>query len=66
MTDLAAVTVIANSGWLAEAHATAAILLGSAGATSYLEARGLTGVVIDLAGQIATTLDVAAKSGAVS
>ena len=27
-TDLAAVTVIARSGWLAEAHATAAILAG--------------------------------------
>ena len=69
LTDLATVTVIANSGWLAEAHATAAVLLGCAGATSYLEARRLSGVVIDLAGQITTTTtthDVAVKSGAVS
>jgi thiamine biosynthesis lipoprotein len=70
LTDLATVTVIANSGWLAEAHATAAILLGCAGASSYLEARGLSGGVIDRAGQITTTTttthDVAAKSGVVS
>ena len=43
-TDLAAVTVVANAGWLAEVHATAALLSGSFGAIDYLAKRGLTGL----------------------
>ena len=46
LTDLAAVTVVANAGWLAEAHATAALLSGSVGAIEYLESRGLSGLAI--------------------
>lgn len=48
-TDLAAVTVVAASAWLAEVHATAALLRGSAAATASLEAVGLVA--------IATTVD---------
>ncbi len=58
-TDLATVTVVANAGWLAEAHATAALLAGSAGALVYLEAHGLTGVVIDMRGAVSATDDIA-------
>lgn len=43
-TDLAAVTVVAATGWQAEAHATAAILAGSDGVIHYLASNGLTGV----------------------
>ena len=43
-TDLTAVTVVANAGWLAEAHATAALLSGSGRAIEYLESRGLAGL----------------------
>ncbi len=43
-TDLAAVTVIANAGWLAEAHATGALLAGSGGVLPYLDAHGLAGI----------------------
>ena len=42
-------TVIARAGWEAEAHATAALLAGSARALDYLESHQLDG--------IATTLD---------
>lgn len=59
LTDLATATVVANAGWLAEAHATAAILLGSADALAYLETHGLSGVVIDRAGAITATPDIA-------
>jgi thiamine biosynthesis lipoprotein len=43
-TDLASVTVFAGAGWIAEVHATAALLAGSAGALAHLEANGLAGV----------------------
>jgi thiamine biosynthesis lipoprotein len=59
ITDLATVTVVARSGWLAEAHATAALLAGSAGAVGYLEAHGLSGVAIDRAGAVSATVDLA-------
>ncbi|MEP1126292.1 MAG: FAD:protein FMN transferase [Ilumatobacter sp.] len=58
-TDLAAVTVIAPSGWLAEAHATAAIVAGSSGAIDHLERHHLSGVVVDAAGAWTTTPDLA-------
>jgi len=54
-TDLAAVTVVANAGWLAEAHATAAILCGTAGAVDYLNGRGLAGVAIAADGSVTST-----------
>lgn len=43
-TDLAAVTVVARAGWEAEAHATAALLSGSAGVLGHLERHGLSGI----------------------
>jgi thiamine biosynthesis lipoprotein len=45
-TDLAAATVIANAGWLAEAHATAALLCGSHGVIDYLDRHDLAGVAV--------------------
>lgn len=54
-TDLAAVTVFARAGWEAEAHATAALLAGSAGAHTYLERAGLQGIVTTLAGETTST-----------
>jgi thiamine biosynthesis lipoprotein len=54
-TDLATVTVVANAGWLAEAHATAALLAGSAGAVAYLNSHGLAGVAIDSTGAASAT-----------
>jgi thiamine biosynthesis lipoprotein len=58
LTDVATATVVATAGWLAEAHATAAILPGAADAIAYLEASGLSGVVIDRVGTITTTPDI--------
>jgi len=49
-TDLAAVTVIARAGWEAEAHATAALLVGSARALDYLESHQFDGIVTTLDG----------------
>ena len=49
-TDLATVTVIARSGWLAEAHATAALLSGSANVIDYLDSHELTGIAVPLDG----------------
>ncbi len=58
-TDLAAVTVVANSGWLAEVHATATLLRGSRGALSYLVDHGLSGLVCTLDGRTLATDDLA-------
>jgi thiamine biosynthesis lipoprotein len=63
-TDLASVTVIARSGWLAEAHATAALLAGSAGATEYLERHALDGVAVHADGSVHPTDDLWALTGA--
>jgi thiamine biosynthesis lipoprotein len=57
-TDLAAVTVIANAGWLAEAHATAALLRGSAEAIPYLESHELTGISVGADHSVNTTPDL--------
>lgn len=54
-TDLAAATVFARAGWEAEAHATAALLTGSAGALRYLAEAGLQGIVTTLAGVTTST-----------
>ncbi|NLA34676.1 MAG: FAD:protein FMN transferase [Actinobacteria bacterium] len=45
-TDLAAVTVIAPAGWLAEVHATAALAAGSDNVISYLDGHGLSGLAL--------------------
>ena len=57
-TDLLAVTVIARSGWSAEAHATAALLQGSSDAVAYLEIHGLSGLAIAGTGQVLLTHDL--------
>ncbi len=58
-TDLASVTVIARSGWLAEAHATAAILAGSERVIDHLDRHELTGVAVMTDGDVLATHDVA-------
>ncbi len=57
-TDLAAVTVVAATGWLAEAHATAALLAGSHDAVRHLDDHGLSGVVVADDGSIRCTADL--------
>lgn len=57
-TDLAAVSVVAPSGWLAEVHATAAVLAGSHGAIDHLDRHGLSGVVIGIDGSVTATADL--------
>ena len=58
-TDLATVTVVETSGWLAEAHATAALLSGAAGAIGYLAEHGLSGVVVTTDERVLTSDDLA-------
>lgn len=55
LTDLASVTVVANAGWLAEAHATAALLCGSDGVIDYLDARQLAGIAVTRTGTVIVT-----------
>ena len=62
-TDLASVTVVARSGWLAEAHATAAILAGSEHVIDHLDRHQLTGVAVTVEGDVLTTRDVAELAG---
>lgn len=50
--DLAAVTVVAATGWLAEAHATAALLAGSDGVLDHLDRHGLAGVAVSTDGHV--------------
>ena len=57
-TDLAAVTVVARSGWLAEAHATAAILAGHGGVLGYLEAHDVSGLAVTATGVLLATADL--------
>ena len=61
-TDLAAVTVIARRGWLAEAHATAAILAGEAGLLEYLAAHDLSGLAVTTSGARLATPDLVSPS----
>ena len=51
-TDVATATVVASAGWLAEAHATAAVLAGTGGAIEHLLAHRLAGVIIGGGGAI--------------
>jgi thiamine biosynthesis lipoprotein len=62
-TDLASVTVVARSGWLAEAHATAAVLAGSDSVIDHLDRHELTGVAVTADGDVLTTHDVAELAG---
>lgn len=59
-TDLAAVTVIATRGWLAEAHATAALLAGSTGALEYFRANDVTGIALTTTGDVVASDDLRA------
>lgn len=52
VTDLASVTVFAGTAWQAEAHATAALAAGSAGALGLLAQRGLQGVAVCVDGTV--------------
>jgi thiamine biosynthesis lipoprotein len=62
-TDLASVTVIARSGWLAEAHATAAILAGSDSVVDHLVRHDLTGVAVTTSGDVLATDELAELAG---
>lgn len=57
-TDLWSVTVVARSGWLAEAHATAALLAGSDHVIDYLDSNLLSGVAVVDDGRVLTTEDL--------
>jgi thiamine biosynthesis lipoprotein len=59
-TDLATVTVVARAGWLAEAHATEAILAGSDHVIDTLDRHELSGVAIAADGRVLTTDDLTA------
>lgn len=61
-TDLAAVTVVAPTGWAAEAHATAALLQGRAGAIDHLQRHRLIGLAVALDGSVDTTDELAFAS----
>jgi thiamine biosynthesis lipoprotein len=58
-TDLATVTIIARSGWLAEVHASAAIACGSAGVLDYIARHGLSGIAVTDAGAVLVSPDLA-------
>ncbi len=62
-TDLWSVTVVARSGWLAEAHATAALLAGSTHVVEYLDRHELSGVAVAADGRVHATDDLAALGG---
>ena len=57
-TDLTTATVIARSGWLAEAHATAAILAGSAHVIDYLDRHELSGLAVTADNRVLATDDL--------
>ncbi len=57
-TDLASVTVIGRSGWLAEAHATSALLSGAHDVVDYLDRHDLSGIAVSLDGQVLATADL--------
>lgn len=58
-TDVVSATVIAPSGWLADACAVAAVLAGSAAAPGLLAQWGVDGVVVDRAGRRRATARLA-------
>lgn len=54
-TDLVAVTVVADTGWAAEAHATAALVAGRDHVLDYLASRGLDGLAVAVDGDVLQT-----------
>lgn len=59
-TDLIAATVVADTGWAAEAHATAALLAGRNLVLEYLASRGLEGVAVVANGDVLQTAGIRA------
>lgn len=59
-TDLSSATVIATSGWLAEAHATAALLAGAEQVVDHLDRHELSGLAVTSCGQVLATRDLMA------
>lgn len=57
-TDLASATVIAPTGWQAEAHATAALAGGLDHALAHFARHGLSGIVVGVDGRMVTTPDL--------
>jgi thiamine biosynthesis lipoprotein len=57
-TDLAAVTVFAAAGWVAEAHATAALLSGRDEVVGYLEEHDVSGIACSPDGTSVATADL--------
>lgn len=57
-TDLATVTVVARSGWMAEAHATAATLRGADGVLDYLDRHDVSGMALASDGRVIATDDL--------
>lgn len=57
-TDLAAVTVVAEDGWRAEAFATAALLAGGGSVIAYLESHHLSGLAVTEDGTVLRTDDL--------
>jgi FAD:protein FMN transferase len=58
-TDLASVTVIAGTGWEAEAHATAALIAGADNVVGYAALHDVSVVAIDLEGRRIRSADLA-------
>jgi len=58
-TDLSSVTVVARSGWLAEVHATAAVLAGSSQVIEYLDRHELSGLAVVDNDRVLATDDLA-------
>jgi thiamine biosynthesis lipoprotein len=58
-TDLSSVTVVARSGWLAEVHATAAMLAGSRQVIDYLDRHELSGLAVTDDDRVLATDDLA-------
>ncbi len=59
-TDLVAATVVADTGWAAEAHATAALVTGREHVLDYLASRGLEGLAVTVDGVVLQTQGIRA------
>ena len=57
-TDLVAATVVADTGWAAEAHATGALVAGRDHVLAYLADRGLEGVAVAAGGEVLHTTGI--------
>jgi thiamine biosynthesis lipoprotein len=57
-TDLASVTVIGRAGWVAEVHATSALLAGAHDVLEYLDKHELSGIAVARDGRVLATADL--------